>query len=320
MNLTLVKELPHATRIELPKMTRHEVCNPSVVLRGQDLYVTYKGINYNLRKDGYRKKHYAGFIVPFSDSQNYYAIVEPSNMALKEKGFIEDRHIRGEKFALNGLQDIRLFHWKNSIYALCAALTRQPIDGQIVRIDSMLLCKLNNTILEPVALLPKRQRCEKNWMPWVKEEQLHFIYHQDPYEVLFYEDGKIIETLLPKTLDELKGGFGGTPVIPLGDNFIGIIHRKFITEKAVLKFAYTHRLVIYDHNFNVLDTSDEFTFEGQEIEFCSGLEMVGKDLILAYGIWDIKPILLKVDIDSLFELLGLSQWIPPESNSNFKEL
>lgn len=311
--LLRLKDFAHPasrSRVALPQLTGHSVCNPSVVSRQGKLVAVYKGVNFKLREQGYQG-WYGGFPVPFSDSQNYLAILS-EDLEIERLGFVEDRHIRAQPYALNGIQDLRLFPWEGRLRGLGVAITHrhEPESGGFRKIKRALLCELQSGTLHPLLLLPGWQDYEKNWMPWVREGELNLVYAVSPYNILKLEQNTITQQISPQGMQELEGQSGGSCVIPFGDKFLSVIHRKYhgaLTDaeggKALLR--YTHSLVIYSADFNVLAVSPEFTFEGERVEFCCGIAITGESVIFSYGIWDEEAILLKLPLRDVLDQLGL---------------
>ncbi|MGL4527176.1 MAG: hypothetical protein ACRCUC_09375, partial [Aestuariivirga sp.] len=233
---------------------------------------------------------------------------------LKVRGahFLEDRHIRARPFALHGLQDLRLFARRDGLWCMGAAATHETQSGAVRRrlVERVVLCRLAGKTLKVAAVLPSRHLREKNWMPWVRGDDLFAIYAQDPYEVLHLEKGKSQQSLHPASHQALEGQFGGTCVIPWQDGFIGIIHRQ---HRDAVRGApasgrlrtYTHSLVVYRSNFDVAAVSEPFSFEGQKVEFCCGLAVSGRSIFLSYGIWDREAVVLKAPLASVVRALNL---------------
>lgn len=316
--LNLIASAKPNDTFALPKITGHEVSNPSLVRVAENRYfVVYKGVNYNLKKSGYSNMAYAGFKVPFSDAQNYFAVVDwTSEPKIEAKGFLEDRHIRAHPVALNGLQDIRLFPWKNRLYALAGAHCYLPPEaGSRPKQTRMMLCTLDGNVLNTVAVLPSRQPKEKNWMPWPRGDDLYLQYHCDPYEVLKVDRAGVSAATAPRRVPGLEGFFGGSPILRLGNNFIGIAHLKVLDHPIVDQhplpaMGYFHKAIIYGPDLDVLDVGSVFRFEGERVEFCCGLTIDGDELLLSYGIWDTEAKLLKIKAQTFLELVGLEKWIP----------
>lgn len=316
LNLTAC-EKPNET-LTLPKISGHEVSNPSLVRLDEHRYfVVYKGVNYNLKESGYSNTVYAGFRVPFSDAQNYFAVVHwKSAPTIEAQGFLEDRHIRANPVALNGLQDIRLFRWKNRLYALAGAHCYLPAEsGGRPKQTRMMLCSLDGNVLNTVAVLPFRQPKEKNWMPWPRDEELFLQYHCDPYEVLKFEGTRVSVAAGPRKIPGLEGFFGGSPILKVGSNYLGIAHRKVLDHPIVDSYplpgmGYFHKAIVYGPDFEVLDVGCAFRFEGERVEFCCGMALDGETILFSYGIWDTEAKVMKMKARDFLELVELERWIP----------
>ena len=146
-------------------------------------------------------------------------------MDLKVRGahFLEDRHIRARPFALHGLQDLRLFAWRDGLWCMGAAATHETQSGAVRRrlVERVVLCRLAGKTLKVAAVLPSRQPREKNWMPWVRGDDLFAIYAQDPYEVLHLEKGKYPSVASPG----VAPGPGGPVRRDLRHSLAGPVHR-----------------------------------------------------------------------------------------------
>ncbi len=184
-----------------------------------------------------------------TDSQNYIAAVNADFQTVQCK-LIEDRHLRSHVLALDGIQDLRLFEWRKELYAVgSAANDNFMLDGERHALKTtILLCRLNNGFLELVSYLPARQLVEKNWMPWVKDDQLFFIYESDPFTVLKHEGQDCRQIAAPTAMPSLAGQRGGSCVVPLGDRFIGVLHKR----GGPTNREYEHVAVIYSKDFQVL--------------------------------------------------------------------
>lgn len=304
--------------LTLPRLTSHEVSNPSLVRIGEGrFHVAYKGVNYNLKKSGYGSRTYAGFRVPFSDAQNYFAIVDwSSEPKIERSGFLEDRHLRTRPVAQAGLQDLRLFVWNGRLHAL-AGVHAYPADaaGARAKQTRMMLCTLDGHQLNFLAMLPHRQPKEKNWMPWPRGEALYLQYHCDPYEVLKVQDRRVSVAAGPRKVPGLEGFFGGSPILPLGRHFIGIVHLKVLDHPVTDTYplagmGYFHKAVIYGPDLEVLDVSAFFRFEGERVEFCCGLALDADAIVFSYGVWDVEARLMRMKTREFLQAVGLARWMP----------
>lgn len=299
----LSKTQAYQTRLVLPRLTRYFPLNPSFVIYNNKLKIIYRGCNYNLRVSGYQK-FLGSWTAEVSDSQNYFA---EASLDLKLLGcdFIEDRHIRAREDALDGIQDLKLFNWKNEIYATGSGLNSAPLllGKSLTRKFTMMLFKLSKHRLEFVSTLPSFQNEEKNWMPWVKNENLWFVYRPNPFSIFSYD-------ILPTHSSQIKsinytvfGGAysGGSCAIPCLGGYLGLVHKR--TGRTAQSF-YDHRLFFATDDFRIAKVSEPFTFDGENIEYGSSIGLANDSIYLGYGSCDAKAIILQIDRDHLFKSLN----------------
>lgn len=279
-------------RLELPKLTNHNPCNPSILMDGERIVVSYRGCNYFLREHGY-SRFYGSWSSPVTDSQNYMAEIS-DDLTCLGADFIEDRHVRARRDCLDGIQDLRIFKWRGEIFAVGSGCNSRTFIEKTARHPecTMVLGKIVNNRFEIVTSFNSGHPVEKNWMPWVMEDRLLFIYAPAPFVVLEYDHSKKSlrqidvpdEGLLPKSS-------GSSCVMPFGEKFIGVLHWKSYEEG---KAVYRHKLFVASKDLRILDVSSEFSFEGEAVEFCAGMAFKGNDLYFSYGIFDEKAVILKM--------------------------
>src|SRR6185503_3590233 len=88
------------------------------------------------------------------------------------------------RFNLKGLEDCRIFSVNKEVWFTCTSFDTNPT-GQ----PQISLCKLaeerESKIINVEKLLPLQgpdlNRCEKNWLPFVNNDQLYTIYSYDPF-------------------------------------------------------------------------------------------------------------------------------------------
>jgi hypothetical protein len=287
-------------RLELPKVTNHYPCNPSVIISGNRIMVSYRGCNYS-----YTKPH--GFVhgsrasqVP--DSQNYIAQIT-DEFICKSVDFIEDRHVRAREDCLDGLEDLRLFEWRDEIYAIGAGTNwRSRIEKTTpLQQSTMIFGKLRGRIFDPITPFLTNQHTEKNWMPWVIADRLYFIYAPHPLIILEYSPDekrvKVVETKSEKTLPHASGS---SCMVPFDGNFVGVLHVKVPMGKNT---QYRHRLFLASEKFEILAVSEEFSFEGKNIEFCAGIAVRNGYFYLSYGVFDEKAIVMKISTEKAMAFL-----------------
>lgn len=284
------------TRVELPALTQYLPCNPSIIKYSDEYLVTVRGCNYDLQR-GY---HFTIGSSPSKtpDSQNYLAQLT-SDMKVYRYWFIEDRHIRADNRALDGLEDLRLFEYCGDTWVMASALHYLPNPK-----NTIVLCILDNGILRNPIFIesPNNAPIEKNWMPLVKGRDLYFVYKTAPYELYKLTNGKLIKIETQNTTENWPEELSGSScVVPYEDGYIAVVHRKTIDQKKRLHF-YRHHLITLDANMQPSRFGQRFSFEDERVEFCAGIAFDGDDVLFSYGLMDQKAVLLRIHKDSLRRL------------------
>lgn len=296
--------LEHQT-VDLPRLTRYNPLNPSFVISGSRLSVVYRGCNYNLRQHGYGSKFYGSWGTQLTDSQHYLAELS-LDLKLKFVDFIEDRHIRARTEALDGVQDLKLFKWSGKIHAVGSGCNSEAFlrKQAPTRFFRMMMFTIRARHLEWVATFPSEELQEKNWMPWVLNGTLHFVYRPNPFAIVRYEAATKTLTPCRSALYDAPEpqSSGGSCIVPMGEGFMALIHKK---EGKREKAAYSHRLVRLSRNMRIESVSEPFTFENERVEYGSGLALAGSDIYLGYGVFDERATILRTDCARLMDWL---QW------------
>lgn len=298
---TLLKSGIEFKRLELPKLTNHSPCNPSIMVRDDRLLCLYRGCNYRLRQHGY-SKFYGSWTLPMSDSQNYVAEVSDDLECLRAD-LVEDRHSRARNDCLDGIIDLRIFAWRGEIFAAGAGCNYRSYLEKKTPLPNhtMVLGKLSNNKLDIITAFNSGRPTEKNWMPWVMGDELYFVYSSDPLVILHYDGQKnSLKDVSGKADGRLSHCRGGSNMIPFGDNFLGIVHTKNVTDG---KLIYRHRAVVASRDFAALKVSQDFSFENENIEFCAGLAIKNDNVYFSYGVFDEAAVILKMPLDKAMEFL-----------------
>jgi hypothetical protein len=174
------------------------------------------------------------------------------------------------------------------------------------------LCKMRNDVNTNAPLIieelvpldgPEEGRCEKNWLPVVKDGELYAIYSYQPTTVLKIDrmTGKCevaIQKDSPHDFSKLRGS---AAPIPFDNGFLALVHEVAFTDER----TYLHRFVFFDKDFNITKASKPFTFLHKGIEYSCGMttDHDEKQLIISIGLEDRKAFLAFVDLDYIRTLL-----------------
>ena len=198
-----------------------------------------------------------------------------------------------------GLEDPRIFEFQSATWFTCT--TRDNTSDGIPRVS---LCKIGSGAeVEKIVLLlgPDPIRCEKNWLPFIKDETLHIIYSYDPFTIYQpdLETGECKLDLSYEPTWDFTQFRGSAGPIPFDNGYLVLIHE--VTHFPDQSRCYLHRFVYLDHRFFVKKISKPFTFLHQGVEFCGSMTLnhEGSHLILAIGIEDSKAYLCTVDLKTI---------------------
>ena len=293
--LPKICKLKVLNKIIIEPLTDYFVTNPSIIYHNGSYKSVVRGCNYDLDL-GYLY-FYGSHQVSSPDTQNYLLELD-NNFAIIKYWFIEDRHIRADIRAADGVEDLRLFVWRDEYWVIGSALQRS------LRQSTIVLCKLDGfNLSEPVFIdSPFGNKVEKNWMPWVIGIDLYFIYKSNPLSIFKYVNGILFPVINLINDSTLNGYSGSSCIIPFQNNYLGVIHKKIKYDNTT-NWSYEHRLIEYNTNFQVVGISQAFRFESDAVEFCAGIALVDDFVVFSYGIMDKKGVILKLPlcvIDVLF--------------------
>jgi GR25 family glycosyltransferase involved in LPS biosynthesis len=200
-----------------------------------------------------------------------------------------------------GLEDGRLVRWDDKLY-LCGVRrdTKTNGEGRMELSELKKHKEVKRSRIEPPN--DPNSYCEKNWMPII-DMPYHFVKWTNPTEVVKVNpETNTSETIILKEgVGEFQNLRGGSQIIPYGDDRICIIHEVDLWKNKLEQrdAKYTHRLVIWDKDWNIKHTSEPFSFMGGEIEFCCGLAKYQDNLLITFGFQDNAAYILKMPITFL---------------------
>jgi tetratricopeptide (TPR) repeat protein len=242
-------------------------------------------------------------------TRNFLVHYDRSFKKMGHHEIIEDldrEHCRA--YIVQGLEDCRLFAIDGASWFTCSTWDTNPAGA--IQIS---LCKMKEGPLEkPVKvekLIPLKgpdpNRHEKNWLPFLKNGELLFVYSSDPF-ILLSPDVKTgdMTTLLehPQTHDFSRFRGSAAP-IEFDDGYLMLIHE--VIQFSDYTRAYIHRFVFLDADFIVKKVSKPFTYKHTGIEYCLSMTIdhEGKHLVMPIGIEDNEAFLAFVDLDEVRSLL-----------------
>jgi len=246
-------------------------------------------------------------------TRNFLVQYDRNFNLLSQKEIVENLpRVHVKSINVEGLEDCRLFEYKDSIWFTCTTLDTNP-----AKQPQISLCKLEDKPIGPVVNVetliplfgPDPNRCEKNWLPFVKNNELHLIYSYSPLTIYktFFDpaSGRVMHQVLKQnenSTHDFSRFSGSAAPIEFDNGYLLLVHETIYDDT---QRNYMHRFLYMDPDFNILQASKPFTFLHNGIEYCCGMTIdhSEKNLILAVGIEDREAYLCTVDLDAVRGLL-----------------
>ncbi len=239
-------------------------------------------------------------------TKNFLIHYDRDFMLISQQEIVED--FRAKDFVscnVEGLEDCRLFDLKDETWFTCTTSDTNPTG-----IRQISLCKLAEENAHVAVLLPLNgpdpYRCEKNWLPFIKEGLPHVVYSYDPFIIyqLDMETGDCKLALRYEPVHDFSRFRGSASPIEFDDGYLMMIHEVVLL--ADYSRCYLHRFIYLDRDFIIRQVSKPFTFKHLGIEYCCGMTFDHSDtqLIMTIGIEDHEAYLCFVDLDNVRSLLN----------------
>ncbi len=275
--------------------------NPSILKTDVGYKVICRTVNYTQK---------GAKIFQTNDAQGIYRtrnflLTYDPNFQLLSQEEIEESLERKRSYPLSfvqGLEDARIFHYDNSDWFTCT--TR---DGNVAGVPQIVLCKIGvGGMVEQFVPLhgPDANRCEKNWLPFIKDGEIQLIYSSDPFVILHPDlrTGDCEKAFEYQPECDFSRFRGSAAPIIFDDSYLMMVHEvSFLEDQSRV---YLHRFVLLDKNLKIQKVSKPFTFTHLGIEFCCGMTLNHEEdkLILTIGIEDNQAMfvfLAKEDVKNL---------------------
>jgi hypothetical protein len=233
---------------------------PTIIKKGNSFILNIRYVNYIIKE----------YDPVFTYSLNKYIKLD-SNFN-KEESYFHTYNFSKDTLKHRGLEDIKLFTHKDDIYYIGNIFrnNRSCITTNIVK---------NNHYIENIISFNEDKNWEKNWCFFDNHSEIGIIYKWFPLTICNITDkvlNIISENKMPDIFKQVRGSTNGT----LFNNEIWFITH--INENG----DYIHLFVIFDLDMNLKRYSDFFKFEGKTVEFCLGLVIEDKRVIISYSTMD----------------------------------
>lgn len=284
--------------------------NPSISKVDDGFLVVCRCVNY--KQKGGRNYQMLNSSSPFAIKTRNFLLHYDKEFTLLSKKEILDTlsssHRGYSRNLIEGLEDIRLFQKEDTFRFTCTLNNMTKDHVPKIGLFGLEHSFQNNTVAtESFTLLegPDPKRCEKNWLPFVKEGEIHAIYSYAPFTLYKIDEISgscltVLEKEYEKDFSEFRGSAGPIPFL---DGYLGIVHE--VGEDDVGDRIYFHRFFYLDQNYHLTKTSQPFIYKHIGIEYCAGMAIdhEEKKLIITLGIEDAEAYLAFVDLDVVYSLL-----------------
>jgi tetratricopeptide (TPR) repeat protein len=241
---------------------------------------------------------------------NYLVQYDKSLNLLSQQEIVEDLpRERVYTCNLTGLEDCRIFQFQNRSWFTCTTCDTNPTGYRQISLcrleENQQGKKLKIDMLTPL-FGPDLYRCEKNWLPFVRNGEIQVIYSYDPF-IVYRPD---IETGICDTVIEYEPSLdfsrfrGSAAPIEFDGGFLVLVHEVVVLHD--FQRNYLHRFLFLDQEFKIVKLSDPFIFQHLGVEFCCSMtaDHSGTMLLLAVGIEDREALLCMVGFDRVRSLLN----------------
>jgi hypothetical protein len=284
------------------------IMNPSIFLDGNKIILLLRHVNYTFYHSEKKLfQHQWGpltYVHPENDMHlrtiNYYCELDEDFNITRYNKIDTSKFPDKELWDFVGLEDARIFRWNGKLYT---SGVRRDLDT--IGTGRMELCEIE--VREDSVVEVDRFRipppndpnsyCEKNWMP-ILDKPYHYVKWSNPTEVVQVDiESQISKTIsLSEPINLPRDLRGGSQVITAGNFYLACTHEVdlFNSEVGRKDAVYKHRFVLWDKNFNIIHTSDEFNFMNGHVEFCVGMCRHKNNILMTFGFQDNASYLLKV--------------------------
>lgn len=288
--------------------------NPSVYCDSDHVLVNIRHCQYTIyHAEKGRFEHPYGPLVylnPENDrsltTKNYLGKLNSSTLELENCNLVDTSALDVKPlWEFVGLEDARIVKWDDKLY-LTGVRRDTTTNGQgrmelseVVFQDGRYKEVSRFRIPAPGT---DNSYCEKNWMP-VLDMPFHYVKWTNPTELVSVDPVRKtctsihLGTPVPREWDYR----GGSQVITLGDFRIACTHTTFLfkSELGRKNARYRHSFIVWDKHWNLVKTTDLFSFLDFEIEFCCGMAIQGEKIFITFGTQDNAAFILEVPVETV---------------------
>jgi len=293
------------------------ICNPSIFVDNNKILCNIRHVEYILYhcpEDQKYQSHWGplAYLNPEDDARlktiNYLCILN-NDLSVKKSYKVDTRYFdKTPIWEFVGLEDARLVKWDNKLYLTGVRRDTTP-NGEGRMELSQVIFKGN--IVQEISRLriqpptDEYSYCEKNWMP-ILDKPYHYIRWTNPTQIVKVDPitGKSKITFQGEEfkIDTPYQIRGNSQIVSWKEFNVGVIHEVDLwrNENNNKDTIYTHRIIVWDKQGNIVKTSDSFNFMTAKIEFACGIANIDNNIIITFGFQDNAAFALTIP-DEVFE-------------------
>lgn len=307
------------------------ICNPSIYKDGDKLLVNLRNVEYALYHSEGEQKFPSrwgplAYIHPEDDSTlrtvNFLCELDSKNLNITNFSKIDTFELDVEPiWTFIGLEDGRLVKWDNKLFLI--GVRRDTTTNGEGRMEFSEIENNKEIKRTRIQHLPTTgySYCEKNWMP-ILDMPYCFVKWTNPTEVVKanLEKNSAEQVFLGHNIVKLPRDIrGGSQVIPYKGFRIAIIHEVelYKSEGGFKDAQYYHRFIVWDKNWNIVKTSEDFKFFTSNIEFACGIVEHEGNILVTVGLQDSSAYLIRIPEEYFDELIGFNNKLENFPTVNF---
>jgi len=197
---------------------------------------------------------------------------------------------------IRGLEDCRLIQVGSRWFVLAVSRSFNPVGRNQVVLASVIDGKFEDAkVLEG----PDPERGEKDWTPFVVDDEMFIVYSCSPTVVfrLDVDTGQLTKVSRVDASWAVDRERGGSPGVDVGEGTLFVTRRMTRPDGRPL---YEHRFLLMDPQaMKFVAASPQFRFLDSRFEFCVGMALADHDLVLSFGVADTQAFLARVPYDEV---------------------
>ena len=301
-NLNWYIDALNLEKVDISNLTTIEnyyPCNPSIL-------PYQKGFLINIRQVNYKQEYALNYktLTGHVNTRNIIAYVDENFNLVDKFEIIENPTRPCYPSLVTGMEDIRLF-WSPDgyLHGSCTILDAYPERKIAIGYFKTLFHKdshINETLNVDVQVLasPYDRNCEKNWLPFVLDDKIHFFYDTGPLEIYSPPGNSMIIPDFNKHKFRASAG----PLL-YKEGYLVLVHNHLWQVGVEKGRNYIHRFLYLSKDWKILSTSPWFYFEHAGIEFSLSMCFHNDKLLIGYGKEDCQAYVGLLSLDKLNSML-----------------